>query len=62
MLSISLAQAATEYVLIAASQGLILLQRLAMGVVGFVSTPRGVVIASAGVILLAIAIGRRHRY
>ena len=62
MLVVTLAQAATEYVLIAASQGLILLQRGATAVIGFVSTPRGIVIASAGVVLLAIAIGRKHRY
>lgn len=62
MLTIALAQAATEYVLIVARDGLVVLKQAAMAVVTFVSTPKGVVIASAGVVLLAIAIGRKHRY
>ena len=62
MLTIAFAQAATEYVMIAARDGLVVLKQAAMAVVTLVSTPRGIVIASAGVVLLAIAIGRKNRY
>jgi hypothetical protein len=62
LLSIALAQAAAEYALIAARDGLAAVKQAAMAVVAFVSTPRGVVIASAGVVLLAVAIGRKNRY
>jgi hypothetical protein len=62
LLSIALAQAAAEYALIAARDGLAAVKQAVMAVVAFVSTPRGILIASAGVVLLAIRIGRKKRY
>jgi hypothetical protein len=61
MPTLAIAQAATEYALLTARQGLAGLEQVALKVIGFVATPRGIVLASLGVILLAWAVGQKRR-
>lgn len=58
MPALALVQAAVEYSLLTVRDGL---KQAAMVVITFVSSPRGVILASLGVILLAYAVGRKRR-
>jgi hypothetical protein len=59
-MTLAMAQAATEYILIVAHQAAAFIGTVAQKTAAFVGTPRGIIVASMVAIFLALSIGWRR--